>query len=196
MTFQLIFIFNEASRSVIEATFFALEIVTHFEDCALVFEVVENLCVHLDLQRVGLLEYWIETVVEHACRLLAPRESILKLLVFVEEGGEHHKVHAVFQYLSQDSSAINLRVAFCFNSSIKSTLIDSSKVLDILDTFLQICHLFNVKGKKGIQRNFAVNVGFSVHEAACVRVRTPKTLLNELLLFLKLFGFSSSQVLR
>ena len=58
-------------------------------------QVVEDLCIHLHLETVRLLEDRVETVVEHASRLLGLGEPLAQALVLVEDRRKNHQVHAI-----------------------------------------------------------------------------------------------------
>lgn len=172
-----------------------LNVVSNLEDSPLSLQVVEDLRVHLDLDRVSLLVNWVQAVVEHATCLLAVWEPRGQLSVFVEEGGQDDKIHSVLEDLGQDAPSVHLGVVPGLDSPIERTLIDSCKMLDVLDALFQVCDLVYVEGEKRVQRNLSVDVGLTVHETARVRVGTSQTFLDQLLFPLEVSCLTLGQVL-
>ena len=70
--------------SIVESILRVVDVMTYFKDRALSLQVIEDLGVHLDLELIGLLEDRIETVVEHASRLLRLGELSTQILVFIK----------------------------------------------------------------------------------------------------------------
>ena len=143
------------------------------------------------------MEDRIQAVVKHAGRLLCLRELLTQRFIFIKDRCQYNQVHSILQNLSQDASSVNVRVAqVSFLLSSMPIEIDLRKVLYILNRFFQVCHLFNVNREKSVEWNLPVDVCLSLHEAACVGLRTAQTFFYSFLLSFPCPCFLFCEVLR
>ena len=108
-----------------------------FEHSSFRLQVVEDLRVHLHLKTICLLEDRVQTVIEHASRLLGLRKPLTQALILVKDRGKNHQVHTILQDLGQKAPSINVSITTNWlHSAIENVLVDLGEVLDILDRLL------------------------------------------------------------
>ena len=108
-----------------------------FKYCSFGLQVVKDLRIHLHLKTICLLEDRVQTVVEHASRLLGIGEPLTQALILIKDRRKNHQVHAILQDLGQKASSINVSITTDWlHGAIEYVLVDLGEVFDILDRLL------------------------------------------------------------
>ena len=79
---------------------------------------------------------------------------------------------------------------------VEDRLVELRKVLDVLNALLQVRHLLHLHSEQRVERDLPVDVGLSLHEAACVGTGTTKPFLDHALLFFECTRLLLCQILR